>query len=503
MFWKVASISLLVLCCNTVSYAAWREASSDHFLIYTDDSEAEIRRFTEKLERYRNAMSFVFPTDAEKPSPSNRVTIYVVSSKSLVRELYGDAKNSRYIAGFYRPQAGGSLAIIPPVNSSLNGKPTESELTLLHEYAHHYLLESASYIIPRWFGEGFAEYFSSAKFDKDGTVGLGLPSVMRLTEIQTALDVSLEEVFDNKAYAARKLKRYNNFYGRSWLLFHYMYSDNDRRRSLLDYLGRLNKGEGELSSAISTFGPLEDLKSALSSYQRQPKWVYLRIPPEKTTPGNITIRELNKAEAAIMPIRIRSKAGVDEKEAAEVVVDAREVATQYPDEPEVQAELAEAEFDSGNNEAAIIAADRALALNPVHINALIQKGYALARIAKNSQDTEAWTEVRKHFVSINKIENNHPVPLIHYYLSYVEQNAEPPEISVRGLERALDLAPYDGSLRMITAERQMQEKRFKDAIATLNTLAYSPHAEEDNPALKLLEQAKKELTGTASEGADK
>ena len=35
---------------------------------------------------------------------------------------------------------------------------------------------------------------------------------------------------------AKKSKAYDNFYGRSWLLFHYLFTDAARRDQLVDYL---------------------------------------------------------------------------------------------------------------------------------------------------------------------------------------------------------------------------------------------------------------------------
>ncbi len=118
--------------------------------------------------------------------------------------------------------------------------------------------------------------------------------------------------------------------------------------------------------------------------------LYFRVPADRLTVGKISVRKLGEGEAASMPIRIRSKRGVDEKTAAEVVVEAREVAAKYPDEPAVQAALAEAEFDAGDDEAAIRAADLALAKAPDNMTALIQKGYALTRQATETKTEEAW-----------------------------------------------------------------------------------------------------------------
>ena len=485
----LTTAAALVLFVPGDSLASWHEASSDHFVIYADESEKEVRRYSDRLERYYSAMTFVLPSRMDKPSPSNRVTIYVVRNDRIVRKLYGD-NASRYLQGFYMPRAGGSLAIIPPIDVASSGKASDSELVVMHEYAHHYMAENAAYLVPRWYSEGFAEYFATAKFESDGAVGLGLPAEHRAYELFEGREVSIERLLDSKLYAAQKSKDYDNFYGRSWLLFHYMFTDSDRRKQIVDYLNRLNRGEAELPAATAAFGDLKALDKALDGYLRQRKLQYIRVTADRLSVGQTTVRKLDEAEAASMPIRIRSKRGVNQQTAAEVVLEAREIAGKYPDAPAVQAALAEAEFDAGDDEAAIRAADKALAVAPGNMTALIQKGYALTRMATETKSAEAWLAARKHFVSVNRIENDHPIPLIYYYLSFLEQDKEPTKAALDGLEWALELAPYDGSVRMMVAARQMHDKRFAHAIRTISPLAHNPHANADNPAMALLEKAR-------------
>jgi hypothetical protein len=128
---------------------------------------------------------------------------------------------------------------------------------------------------------------------------------------------------------------------------------------------------------------------------------------------------------------------------------------------------------------------------------LIQKGYALTRIATHAKTEDAWRAARKHFVSVNKFENDHPIPLIYYYLSFVEQDQEPTKAALDGLDWALALAPYDHNVRMMVAARQMHDKRYVQAIRTISPLAYHPHAGEDNPALALLKKAREGLESEA------
>jgi cytochrome c-type biogenesis protein CcmH/NrfG len=480
--------------------ADWHEASSDHFVIYAEESEKDIRKYSDRLERYFSAMSAILPSRKIKPSPSNRVTIYVVRNERIVRQLYGSGRDARYIGGFYMPRAGGSLAIIPPIDAG-GRNASQSELVLMHEYAHHFMFENATYLVPRWYGEGFAEYFATAKFESDGTVGLGLPATHRGPELLRAREVSIERLLDSKLYAAWKSKIYDNFYARSWLLFHYLFTEKERLAQLVDYLNRLNSGEAELAAATAAFGDLKLLDKALDSYARNSKWQYIIVPADRLKVGTITVRRLSEAEAASMPIQIRSNRGVNPQTAAEVVLEAREVARKYPDEPAVQAALAEAEYDAGDDEAAIRAADKALASAPANMTALIQKGYALTRVATETKTDEAWKAARRHFVSVNRIENDHPIPLIQYYLGFLQQGKEPTKAAIDGLEWALELAPYDASVRMMVASQQMQDKRFAEAIRTIRPLAYNPHAAADNPAIALLEKARAELAAQSGSAA--
>ena len=98
---------------GTAARAEWHKAESDHFVIFADDKEDDIRRFAENLERYHSAMTFLTMREVEKPSPSNRVTIFVVGSQADMRALSG----SRRIGGFYIPRAGASRAFVQDIRN--------------------------------------------------------------------------------------------------------------------------------------------------------------------------------------------------------------------------------------------------------------------------------------------------------------------------------------------------------------------------------------------------
>ena len=493
-------VLMSILGCCALSLAAatatadWLEASSDHFVVYGDQNEATVKRFTHRLERYHSAMTHVFGKQQTKPGPSNRVTIFVVSSRAKVREVVG-AKN-RFVAGQYFARAGASVAIVPEI-----GHASQSELSgqtiLYHEYAHHIMIGMTARTYPRWFVEGFAEFFSNVRFEEDGSVLLGVPAGHRAGELMYAREVPIRTLlsFDGGASDPTP-RRYDSFYGQSWVLFHYLQMAPERKGQLIEYQQLLGKGRPALEAAESAFGDLTQLERDMDSYMNRRRLSAMVVAAEAINVGPITTRKLRPGEAAMMPVMIESKVGVSDEEAKELVPEARKVAASYPNDAAVLSALAEAEFDADNDDAAIAAADRALAIDPKQINALIQKGYALAnKVRSGALPKESWKDVRAQFIKANGVENDHPIPLVQFYLTYVSQGEVPTKNAIDGLEWAMHLAPFDSQLRWLVAQQMVSDQRFQEAALTLAPLAYSPHrGQHTDNALKLLKDVESRLT---------
>lgn len=454
------------------AWADWHEASSDHFVIYADDKERDIQRFAEELERYHSAMASLTGRATDKPSPSNRVVIYVVGSQRDIRELAG--KKSRAIAGFYIPRAGGSRAFVQEIRHQ-KGYPHFSTIVLLHEYAHHFLISSSRAPMPRWLSEGAAEFFAAATFNDDGSLMIGRAAQHRAAELVNADPVHVRELLDPELYKQQKSSRYDAFYGKSWLLYHYLTFSKERAGQLAQYQLNMIGGMGSLAAGEAAFGNLDALERELKSYLRGQFMTFV-INSDKLATGPVTLRKLPVGEAEIMPLVIRSQRGVNAEEAAEILVEARAIASRHPQDPGVLAALAEAEFDAGNDAEAISAADRAIALDPANKNALIQKGYALFRQAGKSDDRpKAFAEAMKPFEALNALENDHPLPLIYYFRSYAERGAIPPPNARAALARAAELAPFDLGLQLTTAMMLITERKHSEARFFLAPIAASPH----------------------------
>lgn len=469
-FWITAMAALAVA---APARAEWHEASSEHFVVYADDSAKDVQTFAEMLERYHAAMTKLTGREPATPSPSNRVTIFAVGSERDVRRLVGDRASN--VAGFYIPRAGGSRAFVPNIRVSY-GELDFSVIVLLHEYAHHFLISSSRYAMPRWLSEGSAEFFASASFGRDGSIMVGRPANHRGGELAYAADVSVEELLDHELYEKRRGKRYDAFYGQSWALYHYLTFEPSRDGQLSAYWLEVARGTPPREAATKSFGDLEELQKNLDSYLKRRRMLTFDLKPEMVPIGPVTVRQVSAGHAAALPLIIRSQRGVDDEQAAELLPEARKVAARHPDDPWAQAMLAEAAFDAGQTDEAIAAADRAIALNPTITNAYVQKGFALFRKAEDAADSNAaYQAAMAPFSALNQMENDHPQPLIHYYRSFAERGAEPTESARHALERASQLAPFDQGLALQVGLMQAAEGKHGIARTTLAPLAANPH----------------------------
>jgi Flp pilus assembly protein TadD len=476
MFFRVSSLfvaALALLLTAPQAKAAWHEAQSDHFVIYADDSERDIQRFAENLERYHRAMEYITGRSVPPPSPSSRVVIFVVGNQHDLRRVLDI--DSRNIGGIYIPRAGASRAYVQDIRNQ-SGYPHFSTVILLHEYAHHFLISTSRFAMPRWMSEGAAEFFASTIFNSDGGISIGLPAKHRGGELFNADQVSVQELLDPELYEQRRGSRYDAFYGRSWLLYHYLSFSEARDGQLRQYWQEILEGSGSRGAGEKVFGDLDTLEAELDGYLKRRRMSSYTIAPQHLPIGTVTIRRLPEGEAEIMSVRMASQRGVDAEKAAELLEEARKIAADYPGDAGVLSALAEAEYDAGNDAEAIAAADRAMALDPARTNPYVQKGYALFRMAQDAGDPgAAYAAAMAPFSALNQLENDHPLPLVYYYRSYNERGLEAPENARLALERAAQLAPFDQRLWVQVAIMQAGEGKIALAQESLQPLASDPH----------------------------
>jgi tetratricopeptide (TPR) repeat protein len=192
--------------------------------------------------------------------------------------------------------------------------------------------------------------------------------------------------------------------------------------------------------------------------------------------GPTAIRSLTPGESAIMDVHIRSTRGVNQKTAPGVAADARRIAAGFPNDPFVQGVLAEAEHDAGNYAASEAAADRALAVDPKNVHALIYKGRAEMALAKEQPAKADWSKIRSWFINANKLDTENAEPLALYFRSYAEAGERPTKNAVEALLYSVDLVPQDSELRVNAVQQLLRDGRVSEAKQLFGPLTFAPHA---------------------------
>ena len=470
--------------------AEWREASSDHFVIYADAPEPWLREFAERLELYDSALRLVRPVPAIDGLKSNRVTVYAVYGVEAVQKLCGRCGS---VAGFYVPRVGGSVAYSARTAGKGAGD-LSSDIVLFHEYAHHYMLSNSGVAYPRWMTEGFAEFHSTARITREGGVEIGRPANHRAYGLFNAR-MPVARVLDPPARL--DAAEADQFYGRAWALFHYLTFEPSRRGQIAKYLAAVNSGKSALDAGRDAFGDLAVLDKALNAYLYK-AITYVPIKPDQVKTGPIAVRRLSAGEAATMPVRMRSDRGVSRTAALALLPEARRRAAGFPIDPGAQNVLAEAEFDAGNDAEAEAAADRVLAVAPADLHALLYKGRVKMRRAVQAKATDAdiWRDARGWFLKANKADSNAAMPFVLYYASFQAQGVRPNASAVAGLERAFELSPQDSGLRWDVTRQYLLDNKTAAARQTLLPLAYDPHGGEQSAfAVRLIGMIDKGVPG--------
>jgi tetratricopeptide (TPR) repeat protein len=461
---------LVFLAFPGVAQADWYEAGTEHFVVYSNDNPDRIKQFATNLERFDQALRAYSRVKDENPGAANRVTVYVVDNVAKIRALSGD----NFVAGFYIPRAGESVAFVPRVTDDDSGEFSPLVI-LLHEYTHHFMFSSypdAAY--PAWFSEGYAEVYATAKFQKDGSVDFGYAPQYRRYGLLDGNALPIQKLLTSDALKLTDEQR-EALYGRGWLLIHYLHFGHAREGQLGAYINAINQGKAPLEAA-QIFGDLRAFDKELEHY-KQGRFSGWHIPASAIQVGNVTVRKLGAGEAATMDVRIKSDRGVDEKTAPAVYESAKKACAPYPNDPAAQLVLAEAAYDAGDYTASEAAADRALAANPKAMGGYLYKAMSQMARATKAKDhaPQTWAAIRKIISTGNHLDPDDPRPLILFYESYAD-NGERPTKNVRdGLYYASLLAPEDRSLRFNAAESYLAENNLQMARVMLLPLAFDPH----------------------------
>jgi tetratricopeptide (TPR) repeat protein len=477
-FAKYFALAALALAPGTAQ-AAWKEASTNNFLVYSEGSEAQLKEFATKLEKFNFVLRTYHKVTAP-PSPI-KLKVYLLPSTAAVGKMAGNDR----AAGYYVRDARGLMMV--GTNSTAvwrSGDPRSSqgfvdmdpESILLHEYTHHFMYQYFPATYPTWYSEGFAEFWGATRFVANNVVEVGLPADYRFGSFVENRWLPLDKLLTAQSYA--DVPELDLLYAQGWLLVRYAYDNSDRQKQVQTYLRAINGGASYADAMKQAWGDPSELNSQLFDYAKRSKFSVLRLPFKPIDTGQMAVRTVSPAEDALMTWSIKLGQGYLQSDAAEAAGKVRGIASRFPNDPYALNLLAEAERLAGNREAANAALDTLLKIAPDHSRGLMQKGrLALDALrASQSKDAKAWTAARAYLLRANKLAPKDPLVLEAYYDSFRFQGVLPPESAQNALYDAMELAPSDGDLRYKVAADFEQRNMIEEAIAVIRPVAFTlPH----------------------------
>lgn len=470
----------------------WFEAESNNFRVYSSGTQQDAEKMVKDLERLDRALRLFrnMPLDAGEAPDTSKVTVYQFGKQRDIGKLAG----SQGVAGFFIPRAGDPVAFVPLESERArrsSGSPGTRDATefydyslsplhvLFHEYTHYFMFQHAPAAYPAWYIEGLAELFGTLNL-VDGGFNLGDVPESRRGYIQR-VDVKLDRLLNPPR--RRTYMDVIGDYAHGWLMTSYLTFAPAREGQLATYLRLLNEGKPSLEAARTAFGDLKKLEKEVNEYRTQRSMGRSVRMPAQAEP-RVAVRQLSADESAMMPLHVRSTAGVTPQEAKSLVGDARRLAAQFPRSVPVLLAATEAEFDAGNLAEAEALANRVVAIDAKAIDAHLYLANIAMRRAKSN--ASYLPVARKHFLAANAINHDHPLALRGYWSTFVLAAETPPANAVAALEQSYRLASFDGTTRLYLAYQLALQKRDREVLAVLGPLINSPHATKETQSYREL-----------------
>jgi hypothetical protein len=510
---------------STSVLAAWTRADTHNFIIYSNGDRVGLEQFANDVERFDALLRLRFGVGRDEAP--KRLTIYVVSSQSDVGAVLDG--RPEFVAGFYIPETETSFAVVH------RGKKDDlfdlsGQEVLFHEYAHHFMFRHFTTAYPAWFTEGFAEFVATATIAPDGHWTLGKPARYRTRDLVTDSPLPVEKLLDSKISKLRGGEIFQ-FYARSWLLAHMLYTQPQYAGKLSQYAQLVTNGTPSLEAAKTAFGDLKALDKTLQSYVSA-KMQFISSSRAIAIDGPVTVTQLDPLQSQLVELRLKRRTGGQVLQARDTL---RTLTAQNPQNAELWSELAYAELavagkaaakaerekdeadrkakekekektkgavkdkaKGGEDDEIVVtaikdddtiaahaadsaaetAADRALAVDPTNVIANNVKGEVATWRLKQSGDASAahWQAARSWYRKASNADSDDALSALGWFMSFKRQGKVPPSGAVQGLEGAFQRAPEAEDLRSRLAFDLARREQYDAAIELMKVIAYSPHA---------------------------
>jgi tetratricopeptide (TPR) repeat protein len=465
-FTKFILALCLALLAAPVLADGWNVAETAHFRIYSKGPSAELSRRAAMLEDYR----ILLEASTNRGTITNaepKLDIFLVDNMPTSRPF---TPMSKLVAGIY-------IAAPTRIAAYADSGDKQDQTTLLHEYAHHFMLGTAGAVAyPAWYVEGFAEYFSTARFSPQtievGDVDTGRTSWL----VYSDKWLPLEKILSGD-YSWRSGDEVSLFYAQSWLMTHYMYRTPELTPKLGAYLAAVAAGEDSVAAFKQHVSDnLSGFQRLLRAYLMRQKLTYTRYTRSPKTPASVVVTPLSAAADPMLLQLTNLEFGVGGDAQDKAMATIKASAAKFPGDPLAERTLAYAELRYGDRADAIARLDRLIAAAPKDATLLRWRGEA--ELPGGSGGMVSAEELKAARVWFARAFKSNPEDWRTLYLYAMLENPYGGALKPQTLDvllRAHELAPQVDQIGMAAALGLARANRMPEAAAKLAPIANDPH----------------------------
>jgi tetratricopeptide (TPR) repeat protein len=469
--------------------AEWLKAETEHFVIVGDTSNRAISEYARKVERF-HAMLFRFLPPDNDDVIAPKLWIYLADGRDDMQEIWPGI--GRGVGGFYSRSDERIYAVVDVTNE-------DSDHTLFHEYAHHYMFQYHNTVYPGWFVEGFAEYFAPSDM-RMGRIRYGLYREGRIYSLnQTNSWVPMDDVLRSRL-TGNSAQRGAAYYAQAWLLTHYLLGAPERHAQLQGYLIAIARGDDPIEALEVNIGRTPDeLGAEMRSYMRRGITTFtLQEALPNATPA-VTSLPRSTGDAIWLDLRSARPLGDD---GPALVAQARAVVDRYPNDRLPLVTLAKLQRKTDDLAGARATLEHAMTLTPDDAEVRWLMGAVLTRQSEDIEEDETRRQLRRQALAhLNAAYEADPLDY-RIYLAMLENRREaanyPSDNDVVIAESAFRLAPQLGTTAVEAARLLMAKDRYLDAAYVLGPLANNPHGGDSLASVRSLLAEAREKAGLSA-----
>lgn len=460
-----ALLAALTVLLPAHAWADWRRAETDRFIVYGQSREALVREYAEKLTTFDAVLRKFHPSTADR-LPHTKLKVILVKDLGELRRIRPDAGPN--IGGVYIPMNEGLFAIV-----RMDAGEYRDQF-LFHEYTHHFMYEYFPAAYPAWLVEGWAEYFMTAEFERNGDVTVGGYNPMRAHTIFNQRWLPAEQLLRQRPGELGRAER-RAFYSQAWLLTHYMVSDRERSRQLDKAIGAISTGTEPVKAFTEATGKTtEQLTEDLRRYRKLPRALVKNPLPN---PPAIQVTTLPASADDLFLDEIRLLFSSTRRPEPELLEDIRRRAARHRGDPLAERVLARAEFMFGDVSAGEATVQKLLAARPDDVEALIAAGWGqlYAGLRDPAGRTKRFAAARPLFAKAYQIDQRDFRPLFGYAYARSVDPSFPTDNDIKALLEARMLAPAVQETSLRAGIALLQKGRRDEAAAVLARVVNDPH----------------------------